>query len=199
MLMARYIGISEQHAGELPEGFIEMFTGLHSSYIDNRKAQLGLIGATDGNRWNVAEKRRAVVKQVTKNLLTLAIDFLDKPEMVKAYFDQSIVRRPVKKKAGKPAPEVFSEAVPPETKAVIIHGGFEAGTSFHIVNTGSVTIKIYTANLPNDVVPSNALELAPGEEDDVLGSQLGADSNLFLMAYNPDKATTGSYEVSIEI
>ena len=39
--------------------------------------------------------------------------------------------------------------------------------------------------------------LRPGEEDDVLCSELGADGNLFLMAYNPDTATAGSYEVYI--
>ena len=184
-LMTRFIATCELHTDDLPEGFAEKFIALQSSYISNREEQLRLIGATDGNRLNVAEKREAVVKQVTKNLLLIAVDFLDKPRMVKVYFDQSIVRRPEKKKSAKQAPEVFSEAVPPETKAVIIHGGFDAGTSFHIVNTGSVNLKFYTANMPDESVPGNALELAPGEEDDVLGSQLGADSNLFLMAYNP--------------
>ena len=45
---------------------------------------------------------------------------------------------------------------------MILHGGFDANTSFHLVNSGSVTLKFYTANLPENPVPGNALELAPG-------------------------------------
>ena len=61
-----------------------------------------------------------------------------------------------------------------------------------------MNLKFYTANMPDDVVPGNSLELAPGEEDDVTASELGADGNLFLMVYNAHATIAGSYEVSIE-
>jgi hypothetical protein len=196
-LLARFNATCELHCNDLPDGFADKLIALQASYVSNRAEQLRLIGATDGNRFNVAEKRKAVVKQVTKNLLLIAVDFLDEPEMVKVYFDQSIVRRPEKKKTAKQAPEIFSEAVPPETKAVIIHGGFEAATSFHIVNTGSVTLQFYSADMPNDTVPGHALELPPGEEEIITASKLGASGNLFLMVHNPSANLAGSYKVSI--
>jgi hypothetical protein len=79
-----------------------------------------------------------------------------------------------------------------------MHGGFDANTSFHMVNTGSVNLKFYTANMVDDPVSGNAIELAAGEEDEVLASELGADKNLFLMAYNAHETTAGSYEVTPE-
>lgn len=196
-LMNRFIATCELHSNDLPDGFTDKFIALQASYVSNRAEQLRLIGATDGNRLNVAEKRKAIVKQVTKHLLMIAIDFLDEPKMVKVYFDQSIVRRPEKKKTPKQASEVFSEAVTPETKAVLIHGGFKAGTIFHIVNTGSVNLQFYTADMPDDAVPGHALELPPGEEEAIIASKLGASGNLFLMVYNPSTTLAGSYEVSI--
>ena len=110
---------------------------------------------------------------------------------------ESIIRRPQYQNVAEPVPDVLDGVVAPEAKVVVLHGGFDANTSFHVVNSGSVTLKFYTANMPEDPVPGNVLELAPGDEDDVLGSQLGADGNLFLMVYNPSANLTGSYKVSI--
>jgi hypothetical protein len=196
-LMTRFIATCELHTDDLPDGFADKLIALQESYVSNRAEQLRLIGATDGNRLNVKEKRQVVVKQVTKNLLLIAADFLDEPRMAKVYFDQSIVRRPEKKKIEKPKPLVLSEAIAAATKAVIMHGGFKASTRLHIVNTGSVVLLFYTAGLPNDIVPGHPLSLLPGEEKDIICSELGASVNMFLMAYNPSASLAGSYEASI--
>jgi hypothetical protein len=37
------------------------------------------------------------------------------------------------------------------------------------------------------------MEFLPGEQADVFASELGASSNLFLMAYNPDESKAGDY------
>jgi hypothetical protein len=197
-LMNRFLGICDLHEDDLPEKFTEPFILLKTSYETGRPAQLNLIGTTDGNRLNVAAKREAVTLQTTIHLLTLALDFLGKPEMVPVYFDQSIIRRPVKQNGNEPVPVVYSDAVAPGAKVVILHGGFDANTLIHVVNTGSVDISIYTANMVDDPVSGNALVLAPGEEDDVMASELGGDKNLFLMAYNGHATLPGSYEVSLE-
>ena len=42
-------------------------------------------------------------------------------------------------------------------------------------------------------VPGSAMEFLPGEQADVFASELGASSNLFLMAYNPDESKAGDY------
>lgn len=196
-LMTRLIAAINNHRNELPADFGVPFNTLKTNFESSRSSQLDRIADTDGNRVNVVQKREAVAKQATKNVLTLAGDFLDQPEMVNVYFDQSIILRPERQNGVEPEPDVFTDAVAAKASATIMHGGFDANTSFHIVNTGSVRLQFYTANMPEDPVPGNVLELAAGEEDDALASALGADSNMFLMAYNPDAAIAGSYEVII--
>lgn len=196
-LMNRYISACDLHREDLPAGYVTPFIEKRDLYVTERAAQLALIAKVDSNRVTVAEKREALIVQVTKNLLTLALEHLGKPEMAGVFFDASIISRPVKQNGVEPEPEILSEAVAPQTKAVIMHGGFDGNTLLHCVNTGSVPIKIYTANMVDDPVSGNALELLPGEEDDVLVSELGAESNLFLMVSNEHATIAGSYEVNI--
>lgn len=198
ILMGRFIDVCDIHREDLPEGFVEPLATLKASYELSRTNQLGKIASTDGNRVDVAEKRLAVAIQLSKNAHTLALDFIGQTAMAGVYFDQSIITRPAYQNGEVPEPDILAEAVAPLTRSIILHGGFDANTLFHIVNTGSVILKFYTANMADDVVPSNALELAPGEEDDVTAAELGADGNLFLMVYNANAAIAGSYAVNIE-
>jgi hypothetical protein len=198
-LMTRFVAACDLHREDLPAGFATPVNTLKANYETSRTTQLGMIGSTDGNRVDVVQKREAVALQITKNVHTLAIDYAGHPEMVAVYFDQSIITRQSRPNGEPPEPDIYTDAVAPLAKVVILHGGFDINTAFHVVNTGSVNLKFYTANMPDDAVPGNALELAPGEEDDVTGSELGAEGNLFLMAHNTHATIAGSYEVSIEI
>jgi hypothetical protein len=196
-MMNRWISACELHKDDLPEGFVTPFTDLQARFVSTRPAQLTFIANTDGSRLTVKQKKEAVALQATKHLHILGMDFAGQPEMASAYFDQSIIRRPVKTNGVEPEPEVLSDAVAPKSSVTILHGGFDANTMFRIVNSGSVSLKFYTTNLPDDPVPAVTLELAAGEEDEVMASELGADKNLFLMAYNASETTAGSYEVTI--
>jgi hypothetical protein len=196
--MNRFISAADLHRGDLPENFVAPFVSACNGFKTNRTQQLNLKGTVNGNRLAVANLRKALDVQITVNLLTLAIDHVGHPEAVNVYFDQSIIHRPVNKPGEEPEPVVYSEAVAPNTKVVVMHGGFDANTSFHIVNTGSVNIKFYTANAVDDPLSGNAVELAPDEECDVYAAELGGSGNLYLMAFNPDTVTAGSYEVSLE-
>ena len=196
-LMNRFISICDIHRADLPAGFVTPFSDLKTQWETGRPSQLSLIGNTDGNRLTVAEKREAVAKQVTKNVHTIALDFIGNTQAASVYFDQSILNKPVKQNGEPTEPVVYSDVVAPESSTVILHGGFDANTMLHIVNTGSVSLRFYTANMPEDTVPGAAPELAPGEEDEILVSDLGAGTNMFLMAHNANNTITGSFEVSI--
>lgn len=198
-LMNRFIAACDARSTLLPTGIADGLIALKATYETSRSNQLGMIGSTDGNRVDVAEARQAVAVQVTKNMHTLAIDFIGRLDKVPVYFDQSIITRPIHQNGAAPEPEILAEAVAAATKAVILHGGFDSNTIFRILNTGSVNLKFYTANLPDDVVPTNALDLAPGEEDYVTAAELGAEGNLFLMVSNEHATIAGSYEVSEDI
>jgi hypothetical protein len=194
--MTRFLSACDAKKADLPSNFAIPFISFKSSFDTSRLAQLDLIAATDASRLAVKLSKEALALQATRNVHTLGMDFAGQPEMAKQYFDQSILRRPVSTNGGEPEPEVLSDVVAPHSSETIMEGGFDAATVFRIVNSGSVTIRFYTTHLPSDLVPPVTVELAPGEEDEVAASELGAEGNLFFMAFN-DSDTPGSYEITI--
>jgi hypothetical protein len=196
-LINRWLSACDYHKDDLPAEFAVPFIDLHDQFTTRRPAQLAFIAATDSSRLAVKQDKEALALQATLNVHKLGSDFAGQPEMVNYYFDQSILRRPVRTNGVEPEPEVLSDVVGPKMSATILHGGFDSNTMFRIINSGSVNLKFYTTNLPGDTVPAVTIELAPGEEDEVSASELGADGNLFFMAYNASETTPGSYEITV--
>jgi hypothetical protein len=196
-LMARFNKAGEDHAGELPAGFIVPFKQITSNYIAARTLQVTLMGTTDGHKLSVASFREALEIQLMTNVLTIALNNIGNPDVLNVYFDQSIIRKPSKKKEeGEEAgEEPLRGDVPAATSVTILHGGFDVNNELSLRNPGKTLLRYYTANMPDDVVPSNTTDLQPGEEVETWVSELGAEGNLFLMVFNPDTSVAGSYEV----
>jgi hypothetical protein len=199
MLMSRFLAACTDYRAQLPEGFSTQFETLVASYGNARTTQLGHIGTTDGHKLTTANMRNILELQLMKNLLTIAMNNIGNPAVLEVYFDQSIIRRPTRKKTeGELAEEEpMAGQVAPASKATIKHGGFDANTGISLRNTGSTVLQFYTANMPDDPVPGSRVELQPGEEVETFASEMGAEDNLFLMVYNTSSDTAGSYEVLI--
>jgi hypothetical protein len=197
-LMSRFVGACGQHSGELPADFDVQFKTIQGNYITARNLQLGHIGTADGNNLATANMRNILELQLMKNMLTIAMNNIGNPDALSVYFDQSIIRQSSKKKEeGEAEEEIMSGQVAAQSSATIMHGGFDANTSFSLTNSGSTVIQYYTANMPEDPVPGTRVELQPGEVVETYASELGAEGNLFLMVYNTSTDTVGSYEVMI--
>ncbi len=140
--------------------------------------------------------RLKITKLMYSNLGFLMYKFYETPLEVENYFDLSLLRSAVTVN-GEVEPEPLTGTVEHEAMATIMQGGFDSNTLFNIVNTGGTSLRFYTAMLPSDPVPGSAMELLPGEETEVFASELGAESNLFLMVYNPDLTNAGEYSVLI--
>jgi len=199
MMMASFTKACRDHSADLPANFQVQFETLAASYGEARTIQLEHIGTVDGNKLDTAATRNILEIQLMTNLLTIAKNNIGNPAALDVYFDQSIIRRPTRSKTEGELEEEepMSGQVAPESKATIMHGGFDVNTGLLFRNTGATVVQFYTANLPDDVVPSNALTLQPGEEVETFASELGAGGNLFLMVYNTSTTTAGSYEVLI--
>ena len=196
-LMNRWIAACEYHKNDLPEDFAVPFTDVQTRFTTNRPAQIGFIAATDASRLSVKQLKEALALQATLIVHKLGSDFAGQMDKVKVYFDQSILKRRTQPAVVEPEPEVLSDVVAPNSSATILQSGFDANTIFRIVNSGSVNLKFYTTSLPGDTVPAVTIELAPGEEDEVAASELGADGNMFFMAHNDSETTPGSYEITV--
>jgi hypothetical protein len=145
---------------------------------------------------NLEQARIELTKMMYSNLGFLMYKYYENPSEVEGFFDLSLLRSSATVNGNIP-PEPLTGTVEKESTATIMEGGFDSNTLFHIINTGGTSLKFYTAKLPSDPVPGSAIELVPGEETDVYASELGAETNLFLMAFNPDLVNAGEYSVMI--
>jgi hypothetical protein len=198
-LMARFNKAGDDHKSALPGGFIDPFKAITVNYIAARTLQLTLMGAAEGQKFSAANFRTALEIQLMTNVLTIALNNIGNLDVMSIYFDQSIIRKPAKKKeeGGEEADKPLAGTVEASKSAVVMHGGFDANTEFSLTNPGTTPLKFYTANMPGDPVPGATTDLQPGEQVETWASEMGGENNLFLMVYNPDTSTAGSYEVRI--
>lgn len=96
-----------------------------------------------------------------------------------------------------PESEVFTGTVEPASSKEIMHNGFDVNTMFIAKNTGPVPIDLYTASSATDPLPGTRVTIAPGIETEVWASELGADTNTYLMVYNAHATLAGSYQVVV--
>ena len=199
MLMDRMVNACANNSGKLPAGFEANVKALRDSYNNQRSDQLQKIGTVADDKARAATLRNVLEIQLSRNLLDLAKEYLGDPVNGLKFFDQSIVRTE-SSKPGEPGNggTVFTGSVNPESKVIIMEGGFTDVTVFTFENSGEAPLRLYTAADPADAVPDNAPELQPGEEDEFTPAQLGAAGNTFLMVYNPDAGLNGDYVVEVE-
>lgn len=92
ILMSRFISACNDHSGQLPEGFVDQFITLKTNYEEARNLQLYHIGTAVGNKLNMAVSREVMEIQLMINLLTISKNNIGKPDAIKVYFDQGILR-----------------------------------------------------------------------------------------------------------
>ncbi len=144
------------------------------------------------------EARRAAAVRMYANMGALMDKYCEDPRWIGRFFQEGKVRSPRRKPVNGTEVPVYSGDVAPLDKAAVLPGGIQGVSLFHLSNSGHTPLQFYTARLPGDPVPGSFTELAPGSAKDILPGQLGADSNLFLMAYNAGEMMAGRYEVVVE-
>jgi hypothetical protein len=96
-----------------------------------------------------------------------------------------------------PEPQVFTGTVKATEKKEVMKGGFDINTLFIVKNTGTVPLDLYSATDPVDPVPVATVRIQPGIEQEVWATELGADTNPYLICYNSSTTTDGSYQVVV--
>ena len=92
-LMSRMVMAATKYKDTLGQPFLDYFTQLQTDFVQVRGAQLQKLGSVSDSKQVTRENRRALTEQLSKNLLTLAIDFIGEPQRLNDFFDQSILRR----------------------------------------------------------------------------------------------------------
>jgi hypothetical protein len=177
--------------------FEDLQTAVESCYKDlelQRDVQTKAVEKVKSFSVTLEEKRLAAAEMLYGNLGFLMNKHRANPLQVEKYFDLELLRSTVTNGVV-PPPEPLTGKVPKLAMITLMEGGFDANSYFHFVNIGGTLLRFYTTKLPSDPVSPSAIELKPGEETYVFASELGADSNLFLMAYNPDTLLEGEYSL----
>jgi hypothetical protein len=172
----------------------------YQAYAAHRQAQTGLKDAYD--------KEQEDVSALYNQARLLVKDIWDEVEFYYRHDDHSSLRRKAREygvvylenhtnpETGEPV-ELLTGKVAPLTSVTIMERGFDANTLLIFFNKGTVPFKIYTAAKAGDVVPSSAVEVAPGLQKEVFVSELGGENNTFLMVYNESETVEGSWEVMV--
>ena len=92
-LMVRMISAATKYKDELGQPFLDLFTRVHSDFVQIREQQLQKFGTVSTRKQTTRAKRDVLTEQLMKNLLTIAVDSIGEPQRLSEYFDQSIVRR----------------------------------------------------------------------------------------------------------
>ncbi len=93
-LMNRIINAATAHATDLGGNLALEFSKIKDSFLVARGEQLAQKGAASKASESTDESRNALEIQLTKNLLSIALNNIGKPDAAGLYFDKSIISRP---------------------------------------------------------------------------------------------------------
>ena len=90
--MTRIVNAANNHIDVLGQPFVDIFTTIKNNFTASRKAQLEKMGKVSDIKKSTGETRDVLEKQLMKNLLTLAIEYMDNPDKGMQFFNQQIIR-----------------------------------------------------------------------------------------------------------
>ena len=162
-------------------------------FVTHRQQQTGLKDAYD--------KEQQDIKSLYEQARLLVRDIWDEVEFYFRHETHESLRRRAREyglvylddfvnpETGEPV-QPLTGKVAPLASVIVLEGGFDANTLIIATNKGLVPIKVYTAAKAGDVVPSSAIEVAPGAQKEMWASSLAPKpilSSWFTMQVKPWK------------
>lgn len=184
----RYKTVLASHSADFPLSFVSDFNSLQGIFVANRAAQLTAKGNVASERSDLSTTKPILCRQLTVNLLTIALQYVGDESKADVYFDQSILNA------------AFNESlrrVANDINPLEIHNLFDnttqADVRFVLKNTGETNL-VFGFVIDGTTAPAN-MTLTPGQEVSLTAAELGWTSAIkFLNVKNPD-AMAGSYAV----
>jgi len=192
-LLQRYLEVALEHESRLPPGLVAELQGIVTGYHEALTSQTAQKGEVSESRLASDLGRITLEDQLMKNLHAIARNNLRHPEVVKAYFDLSIV---MPRKHGADD-HVVSGSVESLATEVVVQGDFSAGTEAVIFNRGKGDLLFYAVEHPADPPPGDALPVLPGSLVRLALHENAHPGRRCLMVHNPDEHHTGRYRVEV--
>lgn len=186
----RYLNILTVHAADFSAPFITAYTDAYNDYVAALDENSTVRSGVDTERSDLSTSRDALALQMTKNLLTIALQYAGNESKADIYFDQSILnvafRESEKKVTGEIDPGLTQNVFDNITKGEL---------QLRMKNDGEGPLHL--AFRPDDEAPVADTDflLGPGQEVTLNASELGYTSvNKYLNITNPGPLV-GSYTV----
>lgn len=184
----RYKTVLAAHAGDFTAGFVTDYNTAQALFKANREAQTTAKANVSAERSDLVTTREELAYYLTKNVLTIALEYTGEEAKAEVYFDQSILNAAFKESATKVdanidpglTQNVFDNVTKPEVE---IKGN----------NNGEEALYIGYKASEDEACTAADKVLAPGEVGYATSGELGwSTTKKYLNVTNPG-ANAGSY------
>ncbi len=192
MLIQRVADAASNYANSLGNNFAQSLNGYLTSYRTARANQLQKIGTVSVRKTETASARTTLERQLMRNILNLAAEFLEDTSKVDSFFDQSIVRRANVQDDGS-----ITDEVPANQIINIEQKTFAPTTTIELANTGATLLQFGLSDKSDELLSGIGIMLIPNEKRTVHIQELGDINHTFLNSKNLSTSDLGKFKVLI--
>lgn len=186
----RYRTVLSNHAADFAPAFVGEFATVRDTFVLNRNAQLAAKGNVASERSDIATTKPILAKQLTVDLLTIALQYAGDESKADVYFDQAILNAAFRESATKVAGDIN----PDETQNVF-DNITQPDVRLLIKVTGDGALNFGFKAADNSAVPEVNHQVAANGELIATSADLGwTSTNKFLNVTNLS-GIAGSYSV----
>jgi hypothetical protein len=187
----RYKEVLSTHAGDFSTQFKDDFDAVQQAYIDNRAAQTGAKEAVTTERGELQITRAGLALQLTKNLLTIALQYVGDETKADTYFNQAILNEAFNKSKKR-----VENELDPGASEVVFDNITKATVSLMIENNGSEPLHFgFVADEKTPLINDPETAVQPGQEQGTSAGQAGWTSEKKILKVANFTTGTGSYIV----
>lgn len=176
------------NAAGFDPAFVTEVSGYLTDYNTARGEQLDKKQDVKAAIFTSADARTALELQLSKNLLNLAIEFMDEPAKGCAFFNQNLLNPTHRHPQGEDSTGIYTLAIPVGVKKMAEFQLIDEPDYYLLIsNTGACSVYGYTcADETGLPVAATPFMLEPGESMVYSYIELGSKPNLFFYTESPD-------------
>jgi hypothetical protein len=176
------------HSADFPPAFVSAYGTLHTTFTANRTAQLAAFGTLSGERSDVVASKLKLAKQLTTNLLTIALQFVGDESKADVYFNQALLDA-----AFREADKRVSNDINPGETANVFDNVISPDIRISIKNESEQALVAGFVTAA-DVIPA-LITIASGNEIILNASELGWTSEKHFFNISNGSGVAGRYTV----
>ena len=186
----RYKNVLTLHIADFPPAFATDFNAAASAFVLNLQDSQTAKANVSAEISDMATTKPALAKQLTTNLLTIALQYVGNESKADVYFDQAILDAAFRESEKK----VSADINPAETQNVF-DNITKGDLNLRIKNNGEGALNIGFKTAVDTAVPDTEHTITPGQEVTFQAAELGWTTAVKFLNMTNNGSLAGSYEV----